>query len=153
MRGRSLATAPTNEPVRVARLQSPAAEAAKGTATPGQAAQPPLPDPRIPAAAADSAAVSVDPSTVDDIATGSLPVAAPPIPAAVAPAGDGGSFGLWSLSSIGAIAWPIERVAPLADSGGMLADAADGRLTRGTVRPPAGGMSSILRNRLQAEGG
>ena len=41
---------------------------------------------------------------------------------------------------------------PLSDSGGMLADAAAGRLTRGTVRPPAGGMSSILRNRLQAEG-
>ena len=77
----------------------------------------------------------------------------PPIPAGVAPAGDGGSFGLWSLSSISRDRLANRaRVTPLADSGGMLADAADGRLTRASVRSAAGGMSSILRNRLQAEG-
>ena len=144
---------PTSEAVGVARLQSPAPAAAGPSAMPTRAMSPPLPDPRLPATAADAAAVSVDPSAVDDMATSSLPVAEPPIPAAVAPAGDGGSFGLWGLSSIARNRLANQvRATPLSDSGGMLADAADGRLTRAPVRSPAGGMSSILRNRLQAEG-
>jgi hypothetical protein len=90
---------------------------------------------------------------VDVLATDSLPVAAPPIPAGVALAGDGGPFGLWSLSSIARNRLANRgRLAPLVDSGSMQADDDAVRLTPAPVRPSAGGVSSILRNRLQAEG-
>ena len=53
------------------------------------------------------------------MATDSLPVADPPIPAAVAPAGDGGSFASGAQLDRSAIAWPIESGDPAGGSGGI----------------------------------
>ena len=93
-----------------------------------------------------------DPSAVDDMATDSLPVAAPPIPAGVAPAGDGGSFGLWSLSSIAQSPGQSRRAAPLANSGGMLADAAAGRLHASSGQIPAGGIARFSATGFRPKG-
>ncbi len=124
--------------VQVARLQSPTPEVARPIGLPAMVPLPPLPEPGLPATASDPDSVSVAAPPVD-AATGPPPLAAMPVAPAAPPAGSGGAFGYQSLSSIARnrLANRVP-VAPLADSGGMLSDAAAGRLTRGSVRPADG---------------
>ncbi len=138
-----------SQPGPITRLQSPATEVEQQVGTPEPLPQPPLPDPSLPSAGSVADSTS-DASTDPDPAPDTETVLAPSSGVAI----DRDSPALRGLSSIARNRLANRMAAAAAPNpGGMLANAAAGRLTSGSANTPSGGLSSILRNRIAETAG
>ena len=144
----------SRDAVTVARLQSPAAEPAQEPAAPVQTGLPPLPDPSLPATASVGAQPPASPPPADDTAAGR------PDPAAsvLAPAAGAVVDRNWpaprGASSIARNRLANRRgIAPVSNPDGSLDGSPSRATSSGPANPRTGGMSSILRNRVQGEAG
>ncbi len=134
----------------LARLQSPAPEPVERGAPDMQLQEPPLPDPGLPPAIPDQAPLPSVPPAMD--APPDVPPLVSEFQAANGATVQEGSPYLRGLSSISRNRWANRmRAAPFSNAVNILDAAAAGRLPSGGSAQP-GGLSSILRNRIQAEG-
>jgi hypothetical protein len=141
---------PAGKPPEFARLQSPADERAGADASAVQLPQPALPDAGLPSTSSDATPIPSAPLEVNQ-STDPPPILSA-FPPDDSPALTGDSPALRGLSSISRNRRINRmRAAALPDSSSMLDAAAAGRLPSGATSRTSG-MSSILRNRIEAEG-